>query len=158
MHGGKTPRGPASVHYKDGRHSRFLPSRMLAAYRAAGLDPELMSLRQDLALLDARIIDVLKRVDTGEAGVVWLAAQAAMARFERARVKKDVEGMEAALADVQRLLTQGASDWAAWRVVGKLIDQRRKLVESEQRRLTLSHEMLSQDRAMALVGQVIDII
>ena len=70
MHGGKTPRGPASVHYKDGRHSRFLPARMFAAYKAAGLDPELMSLRQDLALLEARMIDVLQRVDTGEAGVV----------------------------------------------------------------------------------------
>ena len=46
MHGGKTPRGPASVHYKDGRWSRFLPSRMLAAYREAGLDPELLSLRE----------------------------------------------------------------------------------------------------------------
>ena len=72
MHGGKTPRGPASVHYKDGRHSRFLPARMFAAYKAAGLDPELMSLRQDLALLEARLIDVLQRVDTGEAG--WSGA------------------------------------------------------------------------------------
>jgi hypothetical protein len=31
-------------------------------------------------------------------------------------------------------------------------------VESEQRRLTLTHEMLSRDQAMALVGQVVDIL
>ena len=158
MHGGKTPRGPSSVHYKDGRHSRFLPARMFAAYRAAGIDPELMSLRQDLALIDARIIDVLKRVDTGEAGVIWQAAQAAMVRFDRAWVRKDGEAMEAALAEAKRLITQGASDWAAWQEVGSLIEQRRKLVESEQRRLTLTHEMLSRDQAMALVGQVVDIL
>jgi hypothetical protein len=158
MHGGKTPRGPASVHYKDGRHSRFLPARMFAAYKAAGLDPQLMSLRQDLALLEARMIDVLKRVDTGEAGVVWRDAQAAMARFDREWVKKDGAGMEAALADMRRLMTQGASDWASWREVGRLIDQRRKLVEAEQRRLTLAHEMISRDQAMALLGQIVDII
>jgi hypothetical protein len=81
-----------------------------------------------------------------------------MVRFERARVKKDIEGMEVALADVQRLLTQGAADYAAWQEVGILIEQRRKLVESEQRRLTLAHEVISRDQAMALVGQVVDII
>jgi hypothetical protein len=158
FHGGRTPIGPASANYKDGRYSRFLPSRMFAAYRAAGLDPELMSLRQDLALLDARIIDVVKRVDTGEAGVIWQAAQAAIVRFDREWVKKDGEGMEVALADMRRLLTQGAADYAAWQEVGSLIEQRRKLVESEQRRLTLAHEVLSRDQAMALLGQVIDIL
>jgi hypothetical protein len=158
MHGGKTPRGPASTHYKDGRHSRFLPARMFAAYHAAGLDPELMSLRRDLALLDARIIDVLKRVDSGEAGVIWQAAQAAMARFDREWVKKDGDGMEAALAEMRRLLTQGASDWATWREVGKLIEQRCKLVESEQHRLTLAGEMIHREQAMALLGQVVAIL
>jgi hypothetical protein len=122
MHGGKTPRGPASVHYKDGRHSRFLPARMFADYTAAGLDPELMSLRRDLALLDARIIDVLKRVDQGEVPPL------------------------------------GPADDAIWRRVAKLIDQRRKLVEAEQRRLTLAQEMLSQEQAMVLMGQVVDIL
>ena len=158
MHGGKTPRGPASVHYKDGRHSRFLPARMFAAYQAAGLDPELMSLRQDLALLEARLIDVLPRVDTGEAGVVWREAQAAMTTFHRAKARQDVDGMTRALAHVQRVITQGAADYAAWREVGKLIDQRRKLVEAEQRRLAQASEMISRDQAMALLGQVVEIM
>jgi hypothetical protein len=158
MHGGKTLRSPASANYKDGRYSRFLPSRMFAAYREAGLDPELMSLRQDLGLLDARIIDVLKRVDTGEAGAIWQAAQAAMVRFDRAWLKKDGKDMESALAEAKRLMTQGASDYAAWQEVGSLMDQRRKLVESEQRRLTLAHEVLSRDQAMALMGQLVDIL
>jgi hypothetical protein len=158
MHGGKTPRGPSSANYNDGRHSKFLPSRMFAAYREAGLDPELMELRDDIALLDARIIDVLKRVDTGEAGVIWQAAQAAMVRFDREWAQKDGAGMELALADMRRLMPQGAADYAAWREIGELIEQRRKLVESEQRRLTLAHEIISRDQAMALVGQVVDIL
>jgi hypothetical protein len=158
MHGGKTPRGPASAHYKTGRHSTFLPSSMFAAYGAALHDPELMSLRQEIALVDARIIDVLKRVDTGEAGVLWSQAQDAMARFERAKAKQDVDAMHAALAEVQRLITGGTADYAAWHEVGALIEQRRKLVESEQRRLTLSAEVLSREQALALMGQVVDIL
>jgi hypothetical protein len=131
---------------------------MFAAYREAGIDPELMSLRQDVALIDARIIDVLKRVDTGEAGVIWQAAQAAMGRFGRARANKDVDGMTDALADVQRLVTQGAADYAAWREVGQLIEKRRHLVVAEQRRLTLASEMLGREQVLALMGQVVDII
>jgi hypothetical protein len=158
MHGGKTPRGPASVHYKTGRHSRFLPSRLFAAYGAALRDPELMSLRQEIALVDARIIDVLKRVDTGEAGVIWREAEAAMDRFERAKAKGHVEVMGLALAEVQRLITQGGADYAAWDEIGGMIEQRRKLVESEQRRLTLAAEMLSREQALVLMGQVVEII
>jgi hypothetical protein len=158
MHGGKTPRGPASANYKDGRHSRFLPSRMFAAYRAAGLDPELMSLRQDLALVEARIIDVLKRVDTGEAGSIWINLQAAWVRLARAQARADADMYKIAFADVGCLVTKGFGDTVAWREIGELIDQRRKLVESEQRRLALAHEVLSRDQAMALMGQVVDIL
>jgi hypothetical protein len=157
MHGGKTPRGPASANYKDGRYSRFLPARMFAAYRTAEHDPKLMELRQDIALLDARMIDVLKRVDTGEAGSIWVALQAAWARLGWAQVRGNVETYKLAYDDVGRLVTKGVGDTAAWREIGELIDQRRKLVETEQRRLALAHEMLSRDQAMALVGQVVDI-
>jgi hypothetical protein len=131
---------------------------MFAAYRDAGLDPELMSLRQDLALLDARLIDVLKRVDTGEAGATWMALQSAWAKLGRAQTRGDVDAYQLACADVARLLNHGAGDTAAWREVGALIEQRRKLVESEQRRLALAAEMISRDQALALCGQVVEII
>ena len=158
-HGGRTPIGPGSPHLRTGQYSKFLPSRMAADFNAAMGDPDLISLRKQIATVDARIIDVLKRVDTGEAGVIWQAAQAAMARFDREWVKKDGDGMEAALADMRRHITQGVSDWATWRVVvGELIESKRKLIESEQKRLTLAHESLTADRAMLLLTQVIQIL
>jgi hypothetical protein len=105
------------------------------------------------------MIDVLKRVDTGEAGVIWQSAQAAMVRFDRAWGNHDDAGMEAALADMRQLMSQGASDWAAWRVVvNELIDAKRKLIDTEQKRLALSHESLTADRAMILLGVVVQIL
>jgi hypothetical protein len=132
---------------------------MAADFNAAMGDPELVSLRKELATVDARIIDVLKRVDTGEAGVIWQAAQAAMARFDRAWDNKDGPGMTATLAEMRRLIGQGASDWAAWRVVIiELIDTKRKLVDTEQRRITLAHESLTSDRAMMMMARLIGIV
>lgn len=159
MHGGKSLLGPGSPHYRTGAYSKFLPSRMAADFNAALHDPELVSLRKEIATVDARIIDVLKRVDTGEAGVIWQAAQAAMARFDREWGKKDGHGMEVALGEMRRLMTQGSSDWATWRVVvAELIESKRKLVDSEQRRISLTHESLTIDRAMLLLSTIVQIL
>lgn len=158
-HGGKTPIGPGSPHFRTGSFSKFLPSRMAADFDAAMGDPELVSLRKEIATVDARIIDVLKRVDTGEAGVIWQAAQTAMGRFDRAWNDKNGEAMEAALAEIRRVITQGRSDWAAWKVVvGELIESKRKLIDTEQRRVTLAHESLTADRAMMMMAQVVRIL
>jgi hypothetical protein len=155
MHGGKTPRGPASVHFKDGRYSKFLPSRLFAAYQHAAHDPELMSLRRDIALTDARIVDLLKRVDTGEAGAIWREAQAAMAKFRLEQAKNHVDGMMLAITQVERLISKGAGDYAVWGEIAELIEQRRKLVESEARRLREAHDSLTAEQAMALLAQVV---
>ncbi len=158
MHGGKSRIGPGSATFRHGRRSKFLPSRLAAAYQDAMSDPKLMELRRDIAMVDARIIDLLQRVDTGEANEVWHKAQAAMARFEREQAKGHVDGMQLALNRVWTLIRHGAEDYAAWREIGALIEQRRKLCDSEQRRLTLAHEMISADRAMVLVAVVVETV
>jgi hypothetical protein len=158
MHGGKTPRGPASVHWKTGRWSKFLPSRLLAHYRAARLDPELLSLREEVAVVDARIIDILRRVDTGESGALWRDVHAAMTLFEQRQARHDVKGMTEAFTRLQHLISRGVADDAAWGEIGTLIDQRRKLVESEQRRVTLAAEVLTREQALAFMGQIVDIV
>jgi hypothetical protein len=117
-----------------------------------------MSLRRDIALTDARIIDLLQRVDTGEAGRIWREAQAAMGRVQRAQARGQVGALEVALGTVQRLITQGAADYAAWHEVGELLEQRRRLCESEQKRVTMAHEVLTAEQALMLMAQVVDVV
>jgi translation elongation factor EF-G len=61
-HGGKTPRGAASPHFKTGRYSRSLPGHLVAAYEQALQDPTLMSLRDEIALTDALIDETLSQL------------------------------------------------------------------------------------------------
>src|SRR5262245_14503330 len=70
IHGGKTPAGIASASFKHGRYSKYLPTRMLASYNQALRDQSL-TLFGEVALLQARIDDLLPRVDTGESGKRW---------------------------------------------------------------------------------------
>jgi hypothetical protein len=158
MHGGKSWMGPGSATFRHGRRSKFLPSRLAAAYQDAMSDPKLMELRQEIALVDARIQDLLSRVDTGEAGEVWHKAQAAMMRFEREKAKQNLDGMQLALNRLQTLITRGASDYATWHEIGEQIEQRRKLCDSEARRLHLAHDTLTADRAMVLLAVIVDTV
>ena len=59
MHGGKSLGGIASPNFKHGGYSKFLPVRLGDNYQEAMADPELLALRDDIALLDARVHDLM---------------------------------------------------------------------------------------------------
>src|SRR5690606_3084472 len=63
LHGGLTPAGASHYNFKTGRYSKVLPARLRERYEEAAADPELLALREDIALLDSRLDDLLKRVD-----------------------------------------------------------------------------------------------
>jgi len=105
-HGGATPRGIASPHYKHGRWSKDVPTQLACRYEEARQDSELLSLRDEIALIDCQISTVLAQ-DTG-----------APLRRELAR----------------------------------LVEQRRRLIESEVKHQELAGQMLAIDQALALAG------
>lgn len=149
-HGGFTPVGLASPHLKDGRYSKYLPARMAENYRTALNDPDLLVMREEVALIDSRLADLLKRVDSGESGRLWLRLQETWATFMKARAANDADGMALALTEHGDILTRGAYDANAWREIGLTIEQRRKVVESERKRLVDLQQMITTEKAMAL--------
>lgn len=62
-HGGRTPRGVDSPHFRHGRYSRSMPDQLLEAYEHARQDPRLLSLREDIAMTDATIAGLLQQLD-----------------------------------------------------------------------------------------------
>ena len=151
VHGGLTPGGIASPNFKTGRYSKYLPQRLLERYQQAAQDPELLALREDIALLDARISELLSQVDSGESGKRWQ---------ELVRLRGEVLGVAQAgdrdqfrqvLQKLLETINQGASDFETWSEIVELLDQRRRLVETEQRRLVAMQQMITTEQAMTLV-------
>src|SRR5262245_49441005 len=70
MHVGKSLSGIASPTYIHGRASKYLPLRMQQDFTAA-LRAQSLALTKDVAVLEARLLDLYKRVDTGESGRLW---------------------------------------------------------------------------------------
>lgn len=158
MHGGKSLKGIASATFKTGRYSKFLPTRMQERYQESINDNDLLELRTSVALVDARLEDLIRRVDTGESGQAWGEARKTLAVLREAMSSGDVPLANAAMKELDRIIARGLSDYAAWSEIGNSLEQRRKLVESERKRLVEMQQFISHERALLLIGSITEII
>lgn len=157
-HGGKSPAGPAHPQYKHGRYSKHLPARLIERYAQSASDPDLLALREDIALVDARLSDLLARVDSGESGEAWKRAQDAVAGLQAGMDGNDVPRMLAAIEDLKKIIRRGLADYLAWQEVGAAIDRRERLVRSERRRLVEMQQVLTLQEGMMLFQRIGDLI
>lgn len=158
IHGGNSLKGLASPSLVNGRHSRYLPGRLLERYHEALTDGDLLALREEIAVLDARLTDVLGRVDTGESGEVWAALREQFAEYELAQNSRDHLAQVCAFNAIKLLIERGLQDYAAWSDVRSLIEQRRKMVESEHKRLVAMQQTITAEQAMVLLAAVVDTV
>jgi hypothetical protein len=67
MHNGGARSGIASATYKHGRYSKVAPARYLAQIERSLADPELLSVKPDLALLDSRCAELIELLNSDDA-------------------------------------------------------------------------------------------
>lgn len=115
-------------------------------------------MRADVALVDARLSELVEHVDTGEAASTWTTLQDTHAEFMVARATSDLPAMGAALNELGDLIERGASEQVVWREIGETLDRRKRLVESERKRLVEMNQMITSERAMILLAAVVSII
>lgn len=145
-HGGATPRGLASPHFKTGEYSGYLPHLppgMANDYTQAANDPDLVSLTKELKLNQSFIIDVLKRLQDGDAALPkWKDAQAIFAEFERCKTKKDFAGMAAAEQKLSTILATGAGVADLREELREILNLHQRLVATDSRRLKDREELV----------------
>jgi hypothetical protein len=158
IHGGKTPNGVANPNYQHGRYSRYLPARLLDRYHEAEADGELLALRAEIALIDSRLLDVLKRVESGESSRIWSKLGESVDALQAAQLIGDEIGQRHAISSLIGLVAHGQGDWAAWGDVRALIMERKALVESERKRLVEMQQMVTATDALSLMAQLVDAV
>jgi hypothetical protein len=67
----------------------------------------------------------------------------------------DLDTVAAGLDLLTDTVSRGVADSVLWAEIGVVIEQRRKLSESEQRRLVDLQSSISAERAMSLVGALV---
>lgn len=158
LHGGLTPRGLAHPNTKTGRWSKDLPTRLAARYQESLQDPELLNLKEDIALIDSRLAEILENLQDGDTRKLWQDLKEAFGRFEKATINEDKAEQRLSFLDIKRLIQQGNSVYLSWMEAYGVIDQRRRTVESERKRLVEMQQTISYERAMLLIGALVGVI
>jgi hypothetical protein len=134
MHGGATPRGTDLPQFRHGRYSKSLPDNLAGRYEEALTDEERHDLRDEIALSEAKIFDLLLGMKLGE--------------FDEARAWKD---MDRWMARKQRLVVVDArraqerremvSVEESMAMVAALVDAVRRNVQDEGTRRAIAEDI-----------------
>lgn len=153
-HGGASPAGIASPHWKGRGFSKHLPTGMVADFRRALADPDLLDLSGDLALIEAQLAQAVRATHAGDVESAWRRFRDAWSRFATAHAADDEAGSRVAIAELQALYDDGPQPFDASERIDGLLERRRKLVATEQRRRVTMRELVAGERFMAFVAAV----
>lgn len=158
MHGGKTPvAGASHPLYEGGRYSKVLPPGLKKLYESALHAPDLLSQENEAAILTARLMQLQENIrDIGETARMWKDAAAAYRRWQlalTATASAQARGDAAAVdhhsrdaathaATLGAILDAGAADTERWDEYTRTVDTRRKVVESERKRMVEASQTL----------------
>ena len=151
MHGGATPTGPALPQFKHGRYSKALPKGLAERFEASMADPQLLELRSELSLVDARIEELLGRVQAEETIGRWSDATTVYQRMRVAYQSRRPTDAATALAELGDILERGFTDVELWKQLGESLDRRARFVVAESHRMEKLHQMISVERVWALI-------
>lgn len=165
IHGGKTPAGIAHPSFQTGRYSKYLPAHLLADFEAAKADPELVECRHELALVDSRMGQLAQRLQSGKDAEMWallsMQFSTLAASFDSLLSSINVEDDEGkqslrettdALEACRLTVHEVRASESTWREIYGALEQRRKLVETESKRLVQMEQMITAEKAVALIS------
>lgn len=156
VHGGRTPSGLASPNLRTGRHSKYLPAGLYEKFMEAQNDPTLFELRSEVSLVDARIGELLTRIDKSDSAEVWKRLGDSFGDLRKAIMGDgDVQAVVFALGALEKVINEGIGDWATWKEISLQVEQRRRLVESERLHQKQMQQLVSVDQMMLLAGALL---
>lgn len=150
-HGGATPKGIASPHFKTGRWSKYMPAPLQESYERARNDKDNLQFNDDIALIDAMILANLPKLETRESGAAWSMIKKIIGDLTLAFADEQY-GKCVALMDVMTdIVNEQMLYYATEQEVKSSLEQRRKLVESEQKRRINMQQFVESEDAMSIV-------
>lgn len=148
----------ASPAWKTGKFSKFLPTRLLSRYQDALNDSELLALRDEIALLDTRLAELISRVNTEESHSSYRSLQKLYVKFERAMQGESDGKKRETLSNLRTAIWDGAADYGIWQDIQVIIENRRRVVESERKRLVEMQQLVTSEQAMMLITALSSVI
>lgn len=157
-HGGATPKGLALPQTKHGRYSKYLPANLLGQYNEAISDPELLTLNDEIAALQARAMQLMERLTDGDTYQLWQDLRNAQDELETARSNGDAQQMAFWMNETTKLIKKGASEAGRWRELRETFIDMERLKKTEIARRKIAQDSITAQEGMLLVMNLVNII
>ncbi len=158
FHGGNALRGGASARYKHGGYSKYLPKGLGRRYEEALNDPDLLSAREELALLRTRLGQLTERLKEGGSAKLWTKGQSALDSVHAAIRAGDSTGMQSGLTELTAIFATGLKTEGAWAELYEAVEMKTKVAEREHRRLRDLRQYMTVQQAMDLMGYILAVL
>lgn len=156
FHGARAARGRAHRWFKNGMNSRYdiLPGAVKARYEQARADPELLSHRDEVALLSARVVELAGRIGRGDSGQLWKRLHDEVALYDTA----DAKQRDQLVARIKKVIATAADDEAAWKELFAAGKERAAMADLEWKRLLETRQVLTAEKAVAFAQAVVEAV
>lgn len=164
-HGGLSHKGGPTHHrWKHGRTSKVyqqLPKYLRGAFEATITDPKAFSLLNEVAVLDARQLELLGRIDLNESREAWKLlkelASSMVSELDSAVAPEDLEldDLKRRARRLHEIASRGVGNDRVWSELYDLVTVRGKLVDAETRRLREDRNALDSAQVVALIGWIV---
>ena len=153
IHGGLSITGPLSKTWTTGVKSKYNPGVELSKkYKAAMDDPDFLSQRNEIALMDARIQTLVERLEDDQNIPTWMALSKSWDKFLLAiRTGNEREQTEL-VQKLDQMIQKATEHIDLWDDIQKTIDHRRKLTDAEQKHLLAHQSMMGIDQVMMIMN------
>lgn len=175
VHGGKNLRGISSGTYKTGRYSKYvnvLPKSVLEIYRQVENNPDYLKLKDEIELIDSRLVQLSGQIATRTSSQIFEHLTTEIQRFDQANrrlnrasniqdesvrereMNKHRQEAAEAMANLRQHIRDGSREWWIWNDILNLIENRRRVVETE-RKLLIDMQMLIKLEDVAVLADAL---
>lgn len=157
FHGGKAAKMEKAGNFKHGGYSKYLPQALMDKYKTATEDEELLSLKDEAALVTARLYELSEKI-THTAGKINYMELLRKYENYKAALRANMDSADFLLSDFEATLVSIKEDLRIWDEIALMIDTKRKIVDSEFKKMKAKDQYVEVEKVMLLVGGLMDIV
>lgn len=158
FHGGASLAGVASPTFKHGRYSQYMPKAMLVDYQAGLQDPDLLELTEQIALIDARVVGLLGKLQGKDSGRAWAQLSKLWKDFVRAMNEGDAVRVQSLRNEITAVVERGAGEWAQWEELGRQVDRLARLKKEERERRLAAKQVVRADAVLLAMISLVEAV
>lgn len=154
-------KGENNGNYKHGRYSKYLPKdigKLIDELKESRREGEMLSLADQIDLAEARIVQLVKQLDTSASEQTWRDIGSARTAIMAGIKSGDANQINAALNTLQEISQKGTKEYRAWDELFRAQRHYNTLITSERKKMIEDKFMVAVDEIgliFEMVGQAI---